>query len=209
MAAVRLGLTGGIGSGKSTVARMLCQQGAALIDADAISRELTAPQGLAMASIAEFFGVDFVGADGALNRDKMRALAYADPTARKRLEAIIHPLVKQESEHRVAQAQSQGCACIVFDIPLLVESGSWRQRLDHVLVIDCPSELQISRVMARSGLNPSEVQAIIASQASRERRLAAADTVIFNIHSTLDELAAELCQIFHRFGLSCMPPPEQ
>jgi dephospho-CoA kinase len=139
----------------------------------------------------------------------MRTLAYADPMARKRLEAIIHPLVKQESERRVAQAQNQGSACIVFDIPLLVESGSWRERLDHILVIDCPAELQFSRVMARSSLSLSEVQAVIASQASRERRLAAADTVIFNNHSSLDELEVELHQISHRFGLSCMPPPEQ
>jgi dephospho-CoA kinase len=199
---VRLGLTGGIGSGKSTVARLLAQRGAAVVDADAIARELTEPGGLAMPSIAVTFGQDFVTPAGALDREKMRTLVYMQPTARKQLESIIHPLVGRETQSQAAIATSQGRACIVFDIPLLVESPIWRQKVDHVLVVDCTPEVQISRVMARSHLTRDDIEKIIASQARRERRLGAADTVIFNVGMSLDELANEVRQISHRFGLS-------
>ncbi len=199
---VRLGLTGGIGSGKSTVARMLVGLGAGLVDADAISRQLTAAGGLAMPAIAAAFGQDFVGADGALERDRVRQTVHNDPGARQRLEAIIHPLVGLESRRQAALLAEQACPCIVFDIPLLVESAHWRHDLDHVLVVDCTEEVQISRVMARNQLSRSQVQSIIASQASRSRRLAAADSVIFNVDLSLDELAAQLQKISARFGLS-------
>jgi len=199
---VRLGLTGGIGSGKSTVASLLAARGAAVVDADAIARELTAPNGLAMPMIADTFGQDFITSAGALDRDKMRALAYADPTARKRLESIIHPLVARETQSQALIAANDGRACIVFDIPLLVESPTWRQKVDHVLVVDCTPEAQVSRVMARSQLTRNAIEKIISSQAGREQRLGAADTVIFNVDVTLESLADEVRQISHRFGLS-------
>ena len=199
---VRLGLTGGIGSGKSTVARLLAERGAVVVDADAIARALTAPRGLAMPLIATTFGQDFIDDNGALEREKMRRLAYTDASARKRLESIIHPLVALKTQEQAAAAAGQGCPCIVFDIPLLVESSGWRQRLDQVLVVDCTPEVQISRVMARSHLRRPEIETIIASQARREYRLGAADSVLFNVGLSLDELAAEVRQISPRFGLS-------
>ncbi|MDP3616360.1 MAG: dephospho-CoA kinase [Rhodoferax sp.] len=199
---VRLGLTGGIGSGKSTVARLLAERGAVVVDADAIARELTARQGLAMPLIVTTFGQDFMDATGALDREKMRRLAYTDASARKRLESIIHPLVALKTQEQAAAAASRGCPCIVFDIPLLVESSGWRQQLDQVLVVDCTPEVQISRVMARSHLRRPEIETIIASQARREYRLGAADSVLFNVGLSLHELAAEVRQISPRFGLS-------
>lgn len=199
---VRLGLTGGIGSGKSTVASLLAARGATVVDADAIARELTAANGLAMPMIADTFGQDFITSAGALDRDKMRALAYADPTARKRLESIIHPLVARETQSQALIAANDGRACIVFDIPLLVESTTWRQKVDHVLVVDCTPEVQVSRVMARSQLTRNAIEKIMSSQAGREQRLNAADTVIFNVDVTLESLADEVRQISHRFGLS-------
>jgi len=199
---VRLGLTGGIGSGKSTVAGFLAQAGAVVVDADAISHQLTAPGGLALPLIAASFGQAFITPAGALDRDMMRNLIHTDATARKRLEAIIHPLVARETQDRAGAAMREGRRCVVFDVPLLVESPVWRQRVDHVLVVDCTAEVQIGRVMARSHLARHEVENIMSSQAGRERRLAAADSVIFNAELSLEELAAEVRQISHRFGLS-------
>lgn len=199
---MRLGLTGGIGSGKSTVAGLLAERGAAVVDADAIARALSAAGGAAMPLIASTFGPDFLTPTGALNRARMRTLIHADATARLRLEAIIHPLVALDTQKQAASAASAGKPCIVFDVPLLVESTSWRQRVDHVLVVDCTPELQISRVMARSQLQRVEVENIMASQATRERRLSAADVVIFNVGLSLEQLADEVRQISHRFGLS-------
>lgn len=199
---LRLGLTGGMGSGKSTVAALLQQRGAAVIDADALSRELTAPHGLAMPAIAQTFGAAYVRDDGAMDRDHMRALVYADPTARKRLEAIIHPLVGQLTQARTQAAAEQLAACLVFDIPLLVESAHWRQRLDHVLVVDCTPEVQISRVMTRNALTRDAIERILATQATREQRVSAADSVIFNVNLSLTQLAAQVEHISCRFGLS-------
>lgn len=199
--AVRIGLTGGIGSGKSTVLAMLQERGAAAIDADAISRAATAPGGRAIASIAQRFGADFITADGALDRAKMRERAYAHPDARRELEQIIHPLVGEEIGRQVDAALAAGARCIVFDIPLLVESGRWRRDVDRVLVVDCEPETQVARVTARSGLGPDEVRAIIAAQAPRGLRLAAADLVICNERLSLEALRNEVEQAARTFGL--------
>jgi dephospho-CoA kinase len=198
---VRIGLTGGIGSGKSTVLQILQQLGAAVVDADAISRATTAAGGAAIPAIAAAFGADFIGADGALDRERMRAHVYAHPEARRQLEAIVHPLVGSESERLVQAAHAAGVHAIVFDIPLLVESGRWRQRVDRVLVVDCLPATQVARVQGRSGLAAAEVEAIIAVQAPRALRLAAADAVIFNEGLSLAQLRAEVEQVARSFGL--------
>jgi dephospho-CoA kinase len=198
----RLGLTGGIGSGKSTVAQLLATRGASVVDADAIARQVTAPGGKAMPAIAIAFGNEFVTDSGALDRDKMRSLAYTDATARKRLEAIVHPLVGLETQRQAEAAIHNGCPCVVFDVPLLVESPTWRQKVDYVLVVDCTKDVQVQRVMARNQLTRDDILKIIASQARREVRLAAADTILFNVGLTLDKLADEVRQISDRFGLS-------
>lgn len=198
---LRLGLTGGIGSGKSTVAAMLQGLGAALVDADAISRGTTAPGGAAIEAIRRTFGPEYVDRQGALDRERMRKATFADSQVRARLEAIIHPLVGEESARREAAAVASGTACIVFDIPLLVESGKWRRKVDAVLVVDCTADVQIARVMARSGLARSAVEQIIASQASRAQRLAAADVVLFNDGISLAELEALVGQAAQRLGL--------
>jgi dephospho-CoA kinase len=200
--ALRVGLTGGIGSGKSTVLAMLAQLGAAAIDADAISRGTTAAGGAAIAGIERTFGPGFITADRALDRERMRAHTFADPAARRKLEAIVHPLVGAESARQVDAALAGGARCIVFDIPLLVESGRWRQQVDRVLVVDCSIETQVARVMRRSGLAETEVRAIIAAQATRADRLAAADGVICNEGLSIEQLAAEVREAALRFGLS-------
>lgn len=199
--ALRVGLTGGIGSGKSTVLQMLANLGAAVIDADAISRTTTAPGGAAIEAIRLTFGDVFISPDGALDRAKIREHVYADPAARKNLEAIIHPLVGAESARQVEAALQAGVACIVFDIPLLVESGRWRAQVDRVMVVDCAPQTQVDRVVARSGLKPDEVRAIMAAQAPRALRLAAADIVICNDGLTLEELSQIVRLAAPRLGL--------
>jgi dephospho-CoA kinase len=186
---VRLGLTGGIGSGKSTVAAMLQGLGATLIDADAISRASTAAGGSAMAAIQQAFGDAFITPDGALDRDRMRALVFADPSAKQRLEQIVHPLVRAEIDRHCA-AQTSGCA--VLDLPLLVESSAWRERVDTIWVVDCQPETQIQRVMRRNGWPRAQVEAVLATQATREQRLAVAHTVIDNDHATLEQLETQV-----------------
>jgi dephospho-CoA kinase len=184
----RLGLTGGIGSGKSTVAGMFAASGAAVIDADAISRSLTAPRGAAVETIKQQFGEAMIGTDGSLNRDSMRDLIFKDPEAKKRLEGIIHPLIKLEMQQQDQAAVDSEVNLIVYDIPLLVESLNWRTILDKVLVIDCLESTQISRVVQRNTLNQKDVEKIIASQASRKMRNSAADMIIFNDSITIDDL---------------------
>jgi dephospho-CoA kinase len=173
---VRIGLTGGIGSGKSTVAAMLERCGACLIDTDAIARELTQPQGAAIEAVAAEFGRDFIDSSGALDRAKMRSLAFADTSARRRLEAILHPLIGAETSRRAAAT----AAHVVFDVPLLVESGRWRARVDTVLVVDCSEATQLERVTARPGWTRDAALAVIAQQAPRALRRASADAVIHN-----------------------------
>jgi len=199
--ALRVGLTGGIGSGKSTVLAMLAELGATPIDADAISRDTTAANGAAIAEIEKVFGADFITAERALDRERMRAHVYTNPQARKQLEAIIHPHVGAESARQVDAALAAGAKCIVFDIPLLVESGRWRQQVDRVLVVDCAVETQVARVMQRSGLAEDAVRAIIAAQATRAQRLAAADIVICNDGISLEQLAAHARKAAQAFGL--------
>jgi dephospho-CoA kinase len=172
-----VGLTGGIGSGKSSVADLLVQRGAGLVDTDRLAHALTAPHGAAIEPLRDAFGQDFITPQGALDRARMRALVFTDPTARARLEAVLHPLIR-------AQARCDVSACrapyVVLVVPLLIESGNWHQRCQRVLVVDCPAALQRARVMARSGLPAEEVDRIIAAQASRDMRLAVADDVIDN-----------------------------
>jgi dephospho-CoA kinase len=200
---VRLGLTGGIGSGKSTVAAMLARLGATLIDADAISRASTAAGGSAVAAVRSAFGDDFITAEGAMDRDRMRALVFADPSARTRLEAIVHPLVRREIDRRLGGMAPQSVA--VLDLPLLAESSAWRERCDLVWVVDCTPETQVARVMARNGWPRAQVETVLQAQASRERRLAIADQVICNDAVSLTELEAQVSQQWHqlldRFGL--------
>ena len=201
---IRLGLTGGIGSGKSTVANLLVESGATLIDADAISRATTAPGGAAMADIAAQFGSELITQQGALNRNAMRQLVFSNPLARLQLEAIIHPLVSRESDRLAKQALLCGCCLLVFDIPLLVESRRWRQQLQQlqqVLVVDCDEALQISRVMLRSNWTPDAVEKVMAQQASRSQRRAAADMVIYNQDITLAELHEQVRQLVQRITL--------
>ncbi|NIF84207.1 dephospho-CoA kinase [Comamonas sp. Tr-654] len=198
----RLGLTGGIGSGKSTVAARLQARGATLIDADHISRSLTAVGGVALPLITQAFGADLIDAQGALNRARMRELVFADPSARQRLEAILHPLIAEQTRQQHEAAVVAGSKLIVHDIPLLVESGHWRTRLDGVLVVDCREITQTERVMARSALSREAVQAIIDAQATRAQRLAAADWVVYNDDGvTIETLHAYTDQIAAWFGL--------
>jgi dephospho-CoA kinase len=198
----RIGLTGGIGSGKSTVAGFLARRGAAIIDADAISRSLTAPGGRAMAAIASTFGESMLGSDGAMNRQAMRERIFRDPQAKRQLEQIIHPLVNQITAEQAQAAVQSGHGVLVFDVPLLVESGErWRKQVDRVMVVDCDTETQTQRVMARSGLSAEEVKRIVAQQASRAQRLACADLVVVNQGLSFDNLDSLIGQVAADFGL--------
>ncbi len=194
---MRIGLTGGIGSGKSTVATMLAARGAVLVDTDAIARALTLPGGAAMPAIAQAFGPSVVAVDGSLDRPGMRERVFADRTIRHRLEAILHPMIGRECE-RAAATAAPGRP-IVFDVPLLVESGHWRARVDRVLVVDAKEETQLRRVMARSGWTPEAVRAVIAQQATRRTRRAAADAVLFNDTSNLQELENEVESVWSQW----------
>ncbi|WP_449411993.1 dephospho-CoA kinase [Pandoraea soli] len=172
-----IGLTGGIGSGKTTVANLFATHGIAIIDTDAIAHSITAPGGAAMPAIRRAFGDAFVAPDGALDRARMREAVFTDDAAKARLEAITHPLIRTECERAASDAQGP---YLIFVVPLLVESGKWRERVQRVLVVDCTEQTQIARVMSRNGFTREQVQAIMARQANRAQRLAAADDVIDN-----------------------------
>lgn len=172
-----VGLTGGIGSGKSTVADLFAAHGAGIVDTDVIAHQLTGPGGAAMPSIRARFGDAVVAPDGRLDRQAMRERAFADPDARRALEAILHPLIRQEADRQVLASSAP---YVMLVVPLLVESGRYRQRVHRVLVVDCTPETQVQRTMARSGLTRDDVLRILAAQATREARLAAADDVVDN-----------------------------
>ncbi|MGM9483710.1 dephospho-CoA kinase [Roseateles sp. NT4] len=201
---MRVGLTGGIGSGKSTVAGFLREAGAAIVDTDGISRTLTGPSGAAMAAIAEQFGAGFVGPDGALDRDRMRALAFSDTGAKRRLEAILHPLITAEA---LTQADAVTSRLVVFDVPLLVESGRWRPRLARVLVVDCSTETQIERVLQRPGWTHERVLGALAAQTTRAARRAAADVVLLNDGLPLVALRNEVLGLAERWGCGTIARP--
>lgn len=186
---MRIGLTGGIGSGKSTVAAMLARLGATLIDTDAIARAMALPGGAAIPAIESAFGAGVLDAAGGLDRARMRELVFADADAKRRLEAVLHPLIGIETER---QASAAAGTTLVFDVPLLVESKRWRRIVDRVLVVDASEATQLARVMARSGWAADAVQAVIAQQARRHDRRAAADAVLFNDGVGLEALANDV-----------------
>lgn len=194
---VRIGLTGGIGSGKSTVGRVLAELGAVVIDTDLIARQLTLPGAAAIELITREFGAELIAADGALDRTRMRELVFADATAKRRLEAILHPLIGTETERQAHAAPDT--PALVFDVPLLVESKRWRAQVDKVLVVDCHEATQVERVVQRSGWAPAAVQAVIDQQASRRERRASADAVIFNDGIGIDRLADEVRTVWNRW----------
>jgi dephospho-CoA kinase len=189
--ALRIGLTGGIGSGKSTVGTMLAALGAALIDTDLIARRLTIPGGAAIDAIRAALGAHFISADGSLHRPAMRSAAFADAEVRGKLEAILHPLIGVEVE-REAASSGATVPALIFDVPLLVESGRWRARVDAVWVIDCSEAAQVRRVAVRPGWSEAAARAVIGQQAPRAARRAAADAVIHNEGLSLEGLAAEV-----------------
>jgi dephospho-CoA kinase len=191
-----VGLTGGIGSGKSTVADLFAAQGVTIVDTDLIAHQITAPGGVAMPKIATEFGAAFVAPDGSLDRTRMRTLVFADEGARRRLEAITHPLIRTETER--ARLAATGLY-VMLVVPLLVESGTWKTRVERVLTVDCSVETQISRVMRRNAFSREQVLAIMARQATREARLAAADDVIVNEDNSIDELRAQVEALHTRY----------
>ena len=186
-----IGLTGGIGSGKSTVADMFAARGATIIDTDLIAHQLTADGGTAMTAIRSQFGNEYILPDGAMDRTKMRALVFADPSAKARLENILHPLIRSHSETAAAEATG---SYVIFAVPLLVESGNWKKRVTRVLVIDCPEAIQVLRVSKRSGLKEAQIRAIMATQVSRTDRLAAADDILLNDGNT-DQLESQVARL--------------
>jgi dephospho-CoA kinase len=188
MAARRIGLTGGIGSGKSTVAGMWVARGATLVDTDAIARSITAAGGRAIESVRREFGDSLIDPLGALHRERMRELAFSEPSSRRRLEAILHPLIGEEA---LAQAAASPSSVVVFDVPLMGEASPWRARCDRILVVDCSEATQIERVVRRSGWSTAQVSRVIAQQTPRPARRTIADAVIDNDGSrTLDALRA-------------------
>ena len=197
-----VGLTGGIGSGKSTVADLFAALGVPVIDTDVVARELTAPGGAALDAIRATFGEMVMQADGTLDRAALRRRVFSDAAARHQLEAILHPLIRQIVAERLATLTAPYALVV---IPLLVETGGYRDVLGRVLVVDCPEYLQVERVMARSGLAQDEVNAILAAQAGRAARLAAADDVILNTASP-EALRTQVATLHRRYlALSTTP----
>ena len=192
----RVGLTGGIGSGKSTAAAMLQSMGAVLVDSDAIARELTQAGGGAIEALRIAFGPQCLDERGALDRARMRALAFADADVRRRLEAVLHPLIGAESSRRAAAA---GDTTVVFDVPLLAESAHWRERVERILVVDCSEVTQIERVAARPGWDRATAERVVAQQTARGARRAIADAVLYNDGLSLAAMEAELRALWQRW----------
>lgn len=190
-----VGLTGGIGSGKSAAAELFEELGVAVVDTDRIAHALTAPDGAAMAAIREAFGAGVIAEDGSLNRPAMRALAFEDPDARKRLEGILHPMIRAESDRQCHAAQAP---YVLLVVPLLIESGTYRGRVQRLCVVDCPEDIQVERVVSRSGLEACQVRAIMAVQARRADRLAAADDVVDN-SGDLPQLREQVASLHRRY----------
>lgn len=191
----RMGLTGGIGSGKSTLGQMLIERGCPFIDADAISRQLTAPGGEAIEPLRQLFGDGCIDLAGGLDRAYMRQLVFTDLVAKQRLQQVLHPLIIRQIEKNEQALLNEGNSLVVFDIPLLVESSHWRSRFDRIIVVDCAEDTQIERVVQRSQLSADAVRQIMANQASRLQRLAAADIVIYNNDHSMDHLRQQAMQI--------------
>jgi len=194
---LHFGLTGGIGSGKSTVATMLVACGALLVDTDAIAHALTAPGGAALPALAQAFGPDIIAADGSMDRNRMRTLAFGDAAARQRLEAILHPMIGNEAQRQAGLAEGRP---VVFDVPLLAASSAWRQRVERLLVVDCQEDTQIQRVMQRSGWTAEQVQRVIAQQTPRAARRAIADAVIFNDRLSLPALQVQVQALWQHWS---------
>jgi dephospho-CoA kinase len=191
----RIGLTGGIGSGKSTLGHLLQEKGLPLIDADAISRQLTQAGGEAIEPLQQVFGPQCIDPSGGLDRAHMRQLVFTNQDAKHRLEQVLHPLILFQIEKQVQACQARGNSLVVLDIPLLVESSHWRARVDRVLVVDCEEETQVHRVMQRSQLSAQAVHHIMANQASRHQRLSAADIVIYNNDNNMTHLRHQVDQL--------------
>jgi dephospho-CoA kinase len=200
LSGLTIGLTGGIGSGKSTVARMLVACGGHLVDTDAIARALTQPGGAAMPALREGFGSPALAADGSLNRDHMRQLVFEDPQAKSRLEAVLHPLIGLEATRQATLAAGRP---VIFDVPLLAESKgprAWRHRVDRVLVIDCLEDTQAARVTLRPGWSESAARSVIAQQATRAARRSVADAVIFNDGISMEALQTAVNLVWQNWG---------
>lgn len=195
---IRVGLTGGIGSGKSTVARMLEARGAVVIDADAIAREIVEPGEPALHALVEEFGDSIIAGDGSLRRGELASVAFASPDGTARLNAIMHPLIRAESARRLDEAVAEGASVVVYDMPLLVETGQ-RDLVDFVVVVDVPVETQVERAVAQRGLDEADVRRRIQAQASREERLAAADVVIDNSGTTVETMA-QVTTLWHNLA---------
>jgi len=192
-----IGLTGGIGSGKTAVSDALAKLGAGVVDTDLIAHQITAPNGIAIPFIQKQFGPEYIASNGALDRVKMRSLVFGNTQARKSLEAITHPLIRSETVRQTKELLQQNSPYIVFVVPLLIESGSWQQSIDYLVVVDCSEEIQIERVMHRSNLPRNEVERMLKAQASRKERLERADFVIEN-QGTLKELESEVIKLHQK-----------
>jgi dephospho-CoA kinase len=192
-----IGLTGGIGSGKTAVSNLFAQLGAGIVDTDLIAHQITAPGGKAIPLIRDHFGAEFIDNGGALDRAKMRSLVFQNPEAKKALEKITHPLIRQETLRQAGQLADAGAPYLLLVVPLLIESGAWIDQIDYLVVVDCPEETQIQRVMHRSNLSRTEVEAILKAQASRQERLALANTVIDN-QGKLSELKSAVQELHQK-----------
>lgn len=192
-----IGLTGGIGSGKTAVSNLFARLGAGIVDTDLIAHQITAAGGKAIPLIRDHFGAEFIDNGGALDRAKMRSLVFQNPEAKKALEEITHPLIRQETLRQAGQLADAGAPYLLLVVPLLIESGAWIDQIDYLVVVDCPEETQIQRVMHRSNLSRTEVEAILKAQASRQERLALANTVIDN-QGKLSELKSAVQELHQK-----------